>query len=86
MYAFDFTNLLAAAVDRANGQRGAPLLAALDQVSVESANGDSRGFNATATRASSTTTSTSRTSPARRSRPVTDDPLSRTLPAIVQTP
>jgi ABC-type branched-subunit amino acid transport system substrate-binding protein len=46
MYAYDFVRVLAAAIDRAGGvgDRDA-MLRALDEVTVQGANGDERGFN-----------------------------------------
>jgi ABC-type branched-subunit amino acid transport system substrate-binding protein len=45
MYAYDFVNVLAAAVRAARGTDPAAVLAALEQVDVRGANGDERGFN-----------------------------------------
>jgi ABC-type branched-subunit amino acid transport system substrate-binding protein len=45
MYAYDFVNVLAAAVRAAHGTDPAAVLAALEQVDVRGANGDERGFN-----------------------------------------
>jgi branched-chain amino acid transport system substrate-binding protein len=45
MYPYDFTNLLAAAVQQANGTDGKKVIAELNQVSTHGANGDERGFN-----------------------------------------
>ena len=45
MYAYDFVNLVAAAIRRAGSADPAKVTAALEQVSIEGANGDSRGFN-----------------------------------------
>lgn len=45
MYAYDFVNLVAAALQKAQSTDPAKVTAALDQVSVEGANGDTRGFN-----------------------------------------
>jgi ABC-type branched-subunit amino acid transport system substrate-binding protein len=45
MYAYDFVNLVAAAVLKAKSVVPAKVTAALNQVSVEGANGDTRGFN-----------------------------------------
>ena len=45
MYAYDFVNLVAAAIRRAGSVDPAKVTAALEQVSIEGANGDSRGFN-----------------------------------------
>jgi branched-chain amino acid transport system substrate-binding protein len=86
MYAYDFVNVLAAAIRAADGaQDGAAILRELNQVTVQGANGDERGFNlhnhegvvdddVYFARFSDMTY-----------RPVTDDPLSATLPTIEQT-
>jgi branched-chain amino acid transport system substrate-binding protein len=84
MYAFDFTNLLAAAVNRALTSHGPQVIRQLNQVSVQGANGDSRGFN----EASHEGVVDDDVYFARFNgmvfRPVTDDALSKTLPPIVQ--
>ena len=86
MYAFDFVNVLAAALDQARTTNGAKVLAALNQVSAKGANGDNRGFN----QASHEGVVDDDVYFARFHgmvfRPVSDDPLSRTLPAIDQGP
>jgi branched-chain amino acid transport system substrate-binding protein len=85
MYAYDFVNLVAAAVQKADSTDPARITAALEQVSVEGANGDARGFNehnhegvvdddVYFARFRDMTYS-----------PVKDDPLSATLPALPQT-
>jgi ABC-type branched-subunit amino acid transport system substrate-binding protein len=85
MYAYDFVNLVAAAIQKADSTDPARITAALEQVSVEGANGDSRGFNQHShegvvdddvyfARFHDMTYS-----------PVKDDPLSGTLPTIPQT-
>jgi ABC-type branched-subunit amino acid transport system substrate-binding protein len=45
MYPYDFTHLLIAAIQAAKSTDPAKVLAELNEVSVEGANGDSRGFN-----------------------------------------
>jgi branched-chain amino acid transport system substrate-binding protein len=45
MYPYDFVKVLAAALQASAGQTGAPLLDLLNQVDVQGANGDERGFN-----------------------------------------
>jgi branched-chain amino acid transport system substrate-binding protein len=86
MYAFDFVNVLATAVDQAQTTDGAKVLAALDQVSAQGANGDHRGFN----EANHDGVVDDDVYFARFRgmvfRPVSDDALSRTLPAIRQEP
>jgi ABC-type branched-subunit amino acid transport system substrate-binding protein len=85
MYAYDFVNLIAAALLKAGSADPAKVTAALNQVSVEGANGDSRGFNehnhdgvvdddVYFARFNDMTYA-----------PVQDDPLSKTLPPIPQT-
>ncbi len=85
MYAYDFVNLVAAAIARAQSIDPAKVTTALEQVSVEGANGDSRGFNERNhegvvdddvyfARFHDMTYS-----------PVRDDPLSSTLPRVPQT-
>jgi len=85
MYAYDFVNLVAAAILRAGSTEPAKVTTALEQVSVEGANGDSRGFNERNhegvvdddvyfARFHDMTYS-----------PVRDDPLSSTLPPVPQT-
>ena len=85
MYSYDFVHVLVAAVTRASSVEPAKVLAALNQVTTEGANGDERGFNQHShegvvdddvyfARFKDMTFS-----------PVTDDALSSTLPAIPQT-
>jgi ABC-type branched-subunit amino acid transport system substrate-binding protein len=85
MYAYDFVNLLAAAIAKAGSTDPAKITSALEQVSVEGANGDSRGFN----RASHDGVVDDDVYFARfhdmTYAPVKDDPLSATLPTIPQT-
>jgi ABC-type branched-subunit amino acid transport system substrate-binding protein len=84
MYPYDFVRLLATAVRSAQSLEGASIISALNQVSIEGANGDQRGFNERAhegvvdddvyfARFDGMTYS-----------PVKDDPLSATLPKIGQ--
>ena len=85
MYAYDFVNLVAAAIGRAQSIDPAKVTTALEQVSVTGANGDSRGFNERNhegvvdddvyfARFHDMTYS-----------PVRDDPLSSTLPPVPQS-
>lgn len=85
MYAYDFTNLLAAALARAASTDPARVTKALEQVTTESANGDERSFNHVShdgvvdddvyfARFHDMTYT-----------PVKDDPLSATLPTLPQT-
>jgi len=85
MYAYDFVNLVAAALLKAGSTDPAKVTAALNEVTTEGANGDQRGFNHNnhegvvdddiyfARFHDMTYT------------PVKDDPLSATLPAVPQT-
>jgi ABC-type branched-subunit amino acid transport system substrate-binding protein len=85
MYAYDFVNLVGAALQKADSTEVGRISAALEQVSVEGANGDSRGFNehnhegvvdddVYFARCHDMTYA-----------PVKDDPLSSTLPIVPQT-
>ena len=85
MYAYDFVNLLAAALLKAGSTDPRKVTSALNEVSVESANGDQRGFNKLNhdgvidddiyfARFHDMTYA-----------PVKDDPLSATLPTLPQT-
>jgi branched-chain amino acid transport system substrate-binding protein len=85
MYAYDFVNLLAAAVLKAGSTETAKITAALNEVTTEGANGDQRGFNRNNhegvvdddiyfARVHDMTYA-----------PVIDDPLSGTLPPVPQT-
>jgi ABC-type branched-subunit amino acid transport system substrate-binding protein len=84
MYPYDFVRLLATAIRSAQTLDGASVISALNQVTIEGANGDQRGFNERAhegvvdddvyfARFEGMTYS-----------PVEDDPLSATLPTIGQ--
>ena len=84
MYSYDFVNVLAAALGRADATNGQKLLDALEEVTVQGANGDERGFN----RRNHEGVVDDDVYFARfrdmTYRPVNDDPLSATLPAIEQ--
>jgi ABC-type branched-subunit amino acid transport system substrate-binding protein len=85
MYASDFVNVLAAAIRRAgSADDGQKLIGALNQVTVRGANGDERGFNV----ANHEGVVDDDVYFARFNdmtyRPVQDDPLSSTLPAVAQ--
>jgi branched-chain amino acid transport system substrate-binding protein len=84
MYPYDFVRLLAAAVRASQSVNGEALLRALNQVSVEGANGDQRGFN----QRNHEGVVDDDVYFARFSgmifKPVRDDALSATLPAIDQ--
>jgi ABC-type branched-subunit amino acid transport system substrate-binding protein len=85
MYAYDFVNLLVAALAHAKSTQPADVTSALEQVSIEGANGDQRGFN----EASHEGVVDDDVYFARFSdmifRPVKDDALSATLPTLPQT-
>jgi ABC-type branched-subunit amino acid transport system substrate-binding protein len=85
MYAYDFVNLLGAALAKAQSTDPAKITAALEEVTVEGANGDNRGFN----RLSHEGVVDDDVYFARfhdmTYAPVRDDPLSSTLPPIPQT-
>ena len=85
MYAYDFVNVLAAALRKAAVTTPAEITAALNQVTVEGANGDSRGFN----RYNHDGVVDDDVYFARfhdmTYAPVRDDPLSATLPEVPQT-
>ena len=85
MYAYDFAHVLAAAIIRAGSTEPAKITAAMNQVTTQGANGDERGFNehnhegvvdddVYFARFHDMTFT-----------PVSDDPLSSTLPPIPQT-
>jgi ABC-type branched-subunit amino acid transport system substrate-binding protein len=86
MYAYDFTHVLVAALTRAGSLDASKVLAALDEVTTQGANGDERGFN----RNNHDGVVDDDVYFARfhdmTYEPVKDDPLSSTLPAIPQTP
>jgi branched-chain amino acid transport system substrate-binding protein len=85
MYASDFANVLAAAIKRAGGVRdGRKLIAALDQVTIRGANGDERGFNVNTHDSVVDDDIYFASFHDMRFRPVTNDPLSVSLPAIAQ--
>ncbi len=86
MYAFDFVNVLAAALHEARTPDGAKVLAALHQVSVKGANGDSRGFNEVSHEGVVDDDVYFARFAGMIFRPVKDDALSETLPTILQVP
>jgi branched-chain amino acid transport system substrate-binding protein len=85
MYAYDFTHVLLAALTRAGSLEGSKVLAALNEVSTQGANGDERGFN----RHNHEGVVDDDVYFARfhdmTYAPVKDDSLSSTLPVIAQT-
>ena len=86
MYAFDFINVLAAAVDDAHSTDGVKVLRSLNQVNAKGANGDNRGFNEASHEGVVDDDVYFARFQDMTFRPVKDDALSRTLPAIVQFP
>jgi branched-chain amino acid transport system substrate-binding protein len=85
MYPYDFVNVLAGAVRAAAGPDPARLLDALNQVDVQGANGDERGFNEKNHEGVVDDDVYFAVFDDMTFRPVRDDPLSSTLPAIEQT-
>ena len=85
MYAYDFVNLLAAALLRAGSTDPAKVTQTLNEVTIEGANGDERSFN----RHNHDGVVDDDVYFARfhdmTYAPVKDDPLSRTLPPLPQT-
>ena len=84
MYAYDFVNVLAAAVSRAGDNR-AKIVKVLNQVSTRGANGDERGFNEHSHEGVVDDDVYFARFHDMIFRPVKDDPLSATLPVISQT-
>jgi ABC-type branched-subunit amino acid transport system substrate-binding protein len=85
MYAYDFVNLLGAAITRAGSIEPAKVTKALEQVTVEGANGDERGFNESSHDGVVDDDVYFAHFHDMIYVPVTDDPLSRTLPTVSQT-
>ena len=86
MYPYDFVHVLAAAIGVAGGPEGAGLLDALEQVDVQGANGDERGFNEKSHEGVVDDDTYFAVFEDMTYRPVQDDPLSSTLYTIEQTP
>jgi ABC-type branched-subunit amino acid transport system substrate-binding protein len=86
MYAYDFTNVLAGALDQNQTTDRAKLLAALNQVSAKGANGDNRGFNENNHDGVVDDDVYFARFDGMIFKPVSDDALSATLPPIVQVP
>jgi ABC-type branched-subunit amino acid transport system substrate-binding protein len=85
MYAYDFVHVLVAALSRAASTDHANVLAALSQVSTEGANGDERGFNQHNHEGVVDDDVYFARFHDMTWKPVKDEPLSSTLPAIPQT-
>jgi branched-chain amino acid transport system substrate-binding protein len=85
MYAYDFVNVLAAAIRAAGSAERAKVLAALNEVTVEGANGDERGFTRTSHEGVVDDDVYFARFEDMTFAPVEDDPLSSTLPVIAQS-
>ena len=85
MYAYDFMNLLAAALVRAGSTDPAQVTRALEQVTVEGANGDDRAFNEHNHEGVVDDDVYFARFEGMTYAPVTNDALSRTLPTLTQT-
>ena len=85
MYAYDFVNLLARAITKAASVEPAEVTKALEQVTVEGANGDERGFNQSSHEGVVDDDVYFARFHDMTYAPVKDDPLSRTLPTVSQT-
>jgi branched-chain amino acid transport system substrate-binding protein len=83
MYPFDALNLVAEAISQ-GGKLGKPLLDLLNQVTIVGANGDSRGYNADYHEGISPADMYFATFDGFEFVPVTDDPLSGSLPKVPQ--
>jgi ABC-type branched-subunit amino acid transport system substrate-binding protein len=85
MYAYDFVNVLAAALTAAGtADDRSKLVEALEQVTVQGANGDERGFNERSHEGVVDDDVYFARFRDMTFRPVQDDPLSSTLPVIPQ--
>jgi ABC-type branched-subunit amino acid transport system substrate-binding protein len=85
MYAYDFVDLVGAALQKADSTEPMRISAALEQVSVEGANGDSRGFNEHSHEGVVDDDVYFARFRDMTYAPVKDDPLSSTLPIVPQT-
>jgi ABC-type branched-subunit amino acid transport system substrate-binding protein len=85
MYAYDFVNLLAAALTKAGSGDPEKITKALEEVTVEGANGDERAFNHSSHEGDVDDDVYFARFHDMTYTPVKDDPLSATLPAISQT-
>jgi ABC-type branched-subunit amino acid transport system substrate-binding protein len=86
MYAYDFTHVLVAALTRAGTLDPEKVLAALNEVTTQGANGDERGFNRNNHEGVVDDDVYFARFHDMTYAPVKDDPLSSTLPVIPQTP
>jgi ABC-type branched-subunit amino acid transport system substrate-binding protein len=85
MYAYDFAHVLIASLTRAGSLDGEKVLAALNQVPTQGANGDERGFNEHSHEGVVDDDVYFARFHDMTYAPVQDDPLSSTLPSIPQT-
>jgi branched-chain amino acid transport system substrate-binding protein len=85
MYSYDFVHLLVAAVSLAKSAERGEILAALNQATTEGANGDDRGFNENNHEGVVDDDIYFARFHGMTFAPVTDDPLSSTLPRLPQT-
>lgn len=85
MYAYDFVNLVAAAVQAAHGGSEATILRSMTQVDIHGANGDERSFNEIEHEGVVDDDVCFNVFHDMTYAPVKDDPLSATLPVIAQT-
>ena len=85
MYAYDFVNLLAAAVTKAGSTDPAKITEALEEVTIEGANGDERAFNQSSHEGVVDDDVYFARFHDMTYAPVKDDPLSATLPTVQQT-
>jgi ABC-type branched-subunit amino acid transport system substrate-binding protein len=85
MYSFDFVHVLVDALTRANSVEPDKVLAALEEVTTQGANGDERGFNEHSHEGVVDDDVYFARFRDMTFAPVTDDPLSSTLPPIPQT-
>jgi branched-chain amino acid transport system substrate-binding protein len=86
MYAYDFTHVLVTALTRAGSLDAKKVLAAMNEVSTQGANGDERGFNRNNHEGVVDDDVYFARFHDMTYAPVKDDPLSSTLPVIPQTP
>lgn len=86
MYPYDFVHVLAAAIEVAGRPEGPAIIDALEQVDVQGANGDERGFNEKNHEGVVDDDVYFAVFEDMTYRPVQDDPLSSTLFTIEQTP
>jgi ABC-type branched-subunit amino acid transport system substrate-binding protein len=85
MYAYDFVNVLAAAIESARDTDPGKIVKQLNQVTARGANGDERGFNERSHEGVVDDDVYFARFHDMTFQPVRDDPLSATLPAIPQT-